>query len=214
MFDKEIIVLMDNHPSRINPYALRYLRKHNISVITFPARCTHLLQPFDVAVARSFKSLMQRMQFNHNALTKIQSFTTKVAQARYKILYLITKAWQSVSKDILIEGFKKPGLANPYDPTKSFTNDLCNKVILPIDNRRKQVMRFSSECITNDSIILQMYNKIEKTNFTNISQLPQIQYSDQILTNLDKYDKEGFALIPLPPLYIKIGPNMFSRVLY
>ncbi|KAK8884122.1 hypothetical protein M9Y10_043227 [Tritrichomonas musculus] len=102
MFDNEIIILMDNHPSHINPLALRFLQKHNISVITFPAHCTHLLLPFDVAVARSFKSLMQSIQFTKKANDK--AFPTKTAQARFKILYLITSAWRSVSKDTLIEG--------------------------------------------------------------------------------------------------------------
>lgn len=214
MFDNEIIILMDNHPSRINPLALRFLQKHNISVITFPAHCTHLLQPFDVAVARSFKSLMQSIQFTKKANDKIKAFPTKAAQARFKILYLITSAWRSVSKDTLIEGFKKPGLANPYDPSKSYTNDLCNKTILPVDNRRRQVNQFGCQCITSNDIIIQMYNKIEKTHFNNINQLPPFHYTDSIFTNISKFDKEGFALMDLPPLFVKIGPNNYSRVLY
>lgn len=212
MFDNEIIILMDNHPSRINPLALRFLQKHNISVITFPAHCTLLLQPFDVAVARSFKSLMQSIQFTKKANDK--AFPTKTAQARFKILYLITSAWRSVSKDTLIEGFKKPGLANPYDPSKSYTNDLCNKTILPVDNRRRQVNQFGCQCITSNDIIIQMYNKIEKTHFNNINQLPPFHYTDSIFTKISKFDKEGFALMDLPPLFVKIGPNNYSRVLY
>ena len=59
-----------------------------------------------------------------------------------------------------------------------------------------------------------MYNKIEKTHFVSINQLPNIQYSNTIFNNLTTFDKDGFALKKLPPLYIKTGQNMYSRVLY
>ncbi|KAK8866767.1 hypothetical protein M9Y10_009735 [Tritrichomonas musculus] len=171
---------MDNHPSRINPQALRYLKMHNISVITFPPHCTHLLQPFDVAVARSFKSLMQKIQLPKKAIDYLNSLPTKISKARYKLLYLITNAWNSVSKDTLKEGFMKPGFIDPYDPHKAINDEKCNKVILPIPERRNYINNYGCECITNENIILQMYNKLEKTNFTSINELPKIEYTDNI----------------------------------
>lgn len=214
LFDQEIVLLMDNHPSRINPLALRFLKMHNISVITFPPHCTHLLQPFDVAVARSFKSYMQSIQLTRSASDYVKSLPTIAAKARYKILYLITKAWDSVSKETLREGFRAPGLADPYNPLKSYNDPKCNKTILPIPDRRRNICRYGCECITNDNIILDMYNKIEKTHFVSINQLPNIQYSNTIFNNLTTFDKDGFALKKLPPLYMKTGQNMYSRVLY
>lgn len=58
MFNKVVVILMDNHSLRLNPLALQFLAKHHITVIEFPPHYTHLLQPFDVVVARSFKSNM------------------------------------------------------------------------------------------------------------------------------------------------------------
>ena len=59
-----------------------------------------------------------------------------------------------------------------------------------------------------------VYNKLEKTNFTSINELPKIEYTDDIFQKLTTLNKDGFALKKLPPLYIKTGQNMYSRVLY
>ena len=59
-----------------------------------------------------------------------------------------------------------------------------------------------------------VYNKLEKTNFTSINELPKIEYTDDIFQKLTTLNKDGFALKKIQPLYIKIGDNNYSRVLY
>lgn len=213
MFDERVILLMDNHPSRLNPLALQFFAKHNISVITFPPHCTHLMQPFDVSVARSFKSYMQIIKFDQKTLNKIKQFQTKIAQARYKLLYLIVHAWNSVSKDTLIEGFKAPGFI-PYDPTKCLQKDLCNKTVVLIAENRRNVQRFGCECLTNDDIIVAIYNKVEKKNLTSVDQMEKVEYSNLLFGLLGVYCMDGFALSKFPPLIIRNGPNIYSRVLF
>lgn len=93
---------MDNHPLRINPLALQFLAEHHITVIEFPPHYTHLLQPFDVAVAHSFKSNIQNIFFDKKIKNQIKPFPTKVAQARFKLLYSITYSWCSVPRETLI----------------------------------------------------------------------------------------------------------------
>lgn len=72
MFNEEVVILMDNHPSRLNPLALQFLEKHHITVITFLLHCTHLLQPFDVTVARGFKSNMQNINCDQKIMNRIK----------------------------------------------------------------------------------------------------------------------------------------------
>lgn len=74
----------------------------------------------------------------------------------------------------------KPGFIDPYDPHKAINDEKCNKVILPIPERRNYINNYGCECIPNENIILQMSNKLEKTNFTSINELPKIEYTDNI----------------------------------
>lgn len=55
-----VVLTVENHSSRIISYAIEYLAMHNIALLTFPPHCSHVLQPFDVAAARSLKSSMAK----------------------------------------------------------------------------------------------------------------------------------------------------------
>ena len=52
-------LIVDGHSTRLNPAALAYLMRHNVRPIILPAHSSHITQPFDVAVAASFKSPYQ-----------------------------------------------------------------------------------------------------------------------------------------------------------
>ena len=49
-------LIVDGHSTRLNPAALAYLMRNNVRPIILPAHSSHITQPFDVAVAASFKS--------------------------------------------------------------------------------------------------------------------------------------------------------------
>lgn len=52
---KAVLILLIGLNSRENPLALKALKQNNIEVIILPAHTTHLLQKFDVVLARPFK---------------------------------------------------------------------------------------------------------------------------------------------------------------
>ena len=58
--NKKIILFIDSHNSRYNPQAMKLLQKCGIRVITFPPHCTHVLQPYDVGIAKKFKCLFAK----------------------------------------------------------------------------------------------------------------------------------------------------------
>ena len=53
--NKSAVLILDGHNSRENPLTLYLLKMNNIDVIILPAHTTHLLQMFDVVLARKFK---------------------------------------------------------------------------------------------------------------------------------------------------------------
>ena len=61
--DEKAVLILDGHCSRENPIALYILRINNIDVLVLPAHTTHLLQMFDVVLAKPFKKSFSR-KFN------------------------------------------------------------------------------------------------------------------------------------------------------
>ena len=67
------ILIVDNHPSRISTFAIELLKQNNIHLLTMPPHASHIVQPFDVTVAKSLKSYM-----NKNKIDKeVNSFSKK-----------------------------------------------------------------------------------------------------------------------------------------
>ncbi|EAX87615.1 hypothetical protein TVAG_263530 [Trichomonas vaginalis G3] len=79
-------LLLDSHISRRNKKALELFREHKIELITFPAHCTHAMQPFDVVIAHSYKTKIQKQYdlLYKNAILKDPS---KASEFKEKILY-------------------------------------------------------------------------------------------------------------------------------
>ncbi|KAK8889283.1 hypothetical protein M9Y10_034029 [Tritrichomonas musculus] len=53
--NERAVLILDGHNSRENPISLHFFTLFNIDVIILPAHTTHLLQMFDVVLARKFK---------------------------------------------------------------------------------------------------------------------------------------------------------------
>ena len=49
------VLVMDNHKSYISVEVVEMARENSLSIITFPAHCSHRMQPLDVCVYGSFK---------------------------------------------------------------------------------------------------------------------------------------------------------------
>ena len=69
---KQIILLLDSHTSKTSIEALKLLYRCNITAITFPSHCTHVMQPFDVVIAKSLKSKFSKAYNEINKKLKIK----------------------------------------------------------------------------------------------------------------------------------------------
>lgn len=58
--ESKVLLLLDNHSSHVSVAALDFCKARGIVLLTFPAHCTHKLQPLDRSVFRSFKGRMDR----------------------------------------------------------------------------------------------------------------------------------------------------------
>ena len=80
---KTVLLIVDNHNSRINSLVLEYLYANNINLLTLPSQCTHVLQPIDVAIAACYKSHLNRSKIN---------LATVAAKERLLLIYSIKQA--------------------------------------------------------------------------------------------------------------------------
>ena len=77
MQDMPAVLLLDGHSSRQNYAAMSYLAKYNVIVIVLPSHTTHIIQPFDVAIASSYKA-----EFKKSMLRNLQKATlTQLSRA-------------------------------------------------------------------------------------------------------------------------------------
>ena len=94
----EIILLVDCHGSRISSFAIEYLKIFNISLITLPSHTTHILQPFDVCVAKSLKSRINKYSLSTLYNIQVNNFNSKRKKVRYLTVLSMIDAWSSLDK--------------------------------------------------------------------------------------------------------------------
>ncbi|XP_049315676.1 uncharacterized protein LOC125779127 [Bactrocera dorsalis] len=56
--DSPTMLLLDNHGSHLSIEAIDLALDHGITLLSFPPKCTHIMQPLDVAVFTPFKGMM------------------------------------------------------------------------------------------------------------------------------------------------------------
>lgn len=109
--EEQKLLFLDSHNSRENEEALLKLKKNNIRVITFPPHNTHILQPFDVVIAKMLKSKI-RAYFN-KYIKKDNNL--KKSEIIYLLILSIEAGWKtSINTVNAITAFSTTGLF-PFD---------------------------------------------------------------------------------------------------
>lgn len=129
-----IILLVDNHSSRFTSLGIEYLNQNNIKLITFPSHCTHVLQPFDVSVARRLKSRITTSKTNKELNDFVSTLPTKTAKARYLTIYSMCESWRMIPQLILQNAFKATGI-HPFDEETAVNN----KYVYPSNSQSEKI---------------------------------------------------------------------------
>lgn len=108
-----ILLLVDGHKSRINYAAAAILRIFNIDLIVFPGHCSHVIQPFDVAVASPLKSAFKEAMLKYNMTIEPCDILKKkcTRDVRKMVLScLLTAIDQSCTHSNIKSAFRKSGI--------------------------------------------------------------------------------------------------------
>lgn len=125
------VLIGDNLASHFNHDVIRIARENNIYFCTLPPNSTHLMQPLDVSVFRSFKQTWREILQNYRKESRQKGAIQKTA-----FPVLLSELWQKVQKNIgsnLKSGFRACGLVprNSQEPIKR----------LPGENKSENVGR-------------------------------------------------------------------------
>lgn len=157
---QRILIVIDGHNSRLNPGGIKYLHDNAIDILTLPAHCSHVMQPFDVVFCNVLKTehgkILRQYIHKDNQSNMTSSYQRSLLVHTFYEAYIKTNV-----KRICSSSFKKAGLVpiNPNEPLESpyVRNNLTqlNEQRYSINNRY-----FGNE---NEFIGLQQYCG---TNFT------------------------------------------------
>ena len=158
--EKNVLLTLDSHSSRACPEALKELQSNNITVLTFPPHCTHVLQPFDVQIGKELKAVFSKIYINlvkEKFTSKKHEETLGLPQYRYCAVSAIIRAYASVintesaksafihaglcpfNSGIILQG-RDVNFISPLDPEKEM-------------RRKTKKLFITSEVITSDEMI-------------------------------------------------------------
>ena len=211
--NKKAVLILDNHSSRVNSFAIEFLNKHNIKVITLPAHCSHVLQPFDVGCAACLKAKITKAKLLNDEQKIVRHFvflSTKIARARYGIVSAIINAWFEIPLSTLQNSWEKAGIF-PFNPQKGLTNPLTNKTVIPVQTNNR--FSIANSTLTDDEMRLKLANKCYDNEITNVDEIPKPNYDNFKLDfKINVTQTQGVLLSVFPNIIDEVQPNNFQIV--
>uniref|UniRef100_A0A1X7SKR4 HTH CENPB-type domain-containing protein n=3 Tax=Amphimedon queenslandica TaxID=400682 RepID=A0A1X7SKR4_AMPQE len=108
---RPVLLIQDGHISHVSIEAIEFARANHIHLLCLPSHTTHILQPLDVGVFKSFKA-----NFNKACSNYMAKYPGRVV-TNDKLAALVADAWpHSFTTLNILSGFKKCGLF-PFNPS-------------------------------------------------------------------------------------------------
>ena len=108
---RPVLLIQDGHGSHISIDVIEFARANSIYILCLPAHTTHILQPLDIGVFKSFKSNFSKSCSQYMADHPGRVITTNILAS------LVAEAWPlSFTQLNIMSGFKKCGLF-PLNPS-------------------------------------------------------------------------------------------------
>lgn len=107
--EKPVVLLLDNHSSHLSIDALNLAKENHVHFLSFPAHCSHRLQPLDISVYGPMK------KFNSSAASAWMINNPGKTMSIYDIPGIVCKSYPLAANPINITaGFRQAGIV-PFD---------------------------------------------------------------------------------------------------
>lgn len=103
-------MLYDGHVSHVDEKVVALAVENNITILKLPAHTSHLLQPLELAVFKSFKTIWDKN------LVKWQRQNVGMKLRKQSFAQMFAEAWQETKPQVIQNGFKKGGVY-PFNPS-------------------------------------------------------------------------------------------------
>ncbi len=161
---RPVLLIEDGHSSHITIELIELARANDVHLLCLPAHTTHILQPLDVGVFKSFKSFFSKACHKYLVSNPGRVITTDV------IASIVGEAWsQSMTPLNIMSGFKKCGIY-PLNPGEIIDRQLApSKAVQP---------KKSLPCSSSDSVLSSSLSSSDCQSATTTS-----KGSDSLVTN-------------------------------
>nr|XP_026483579.1 uncharacterized protein LOC113391735 [Vanessa tameamea] len=106
--ERPVLIIYDGHSTHVDAKVIELAIKNDVTILKLPPHTSHLLQPLDVAVFKSFKSKWDRK------LVEWQRHNVGIKMPKKVFAQTLAETWQDTSPDVIRNGFKKAGIY-PFD---------------------------------------------------------------------------------------------------
>ena len=149
----------DSHNSRENPETLKLLKDNNITFMTYPSHCTHVLQPLDIGIFGPFKKFfkIEKRKISKEKITFVGDQPCHRSRQRVVTVLACLEALHMCCSVRKIEkAFQYAGLF-PRDPEQTLKNPRVNQdeSIINISRKRKRIS-IDGKIIINNSLIKEL----------------------------------------------------------
>ena len=181
--DQTAVLILDGHNSRENPLSLYFLKSFNIEVLILPAHTTHLLQIFDVILARKFKKKFSKLFSKMFINQKFTDGSSMASVIRECVFSSLLQSWnESCTKDDCENAAKITGTF-PFNTeivlNSTFVHELTNeeKDFLKKKRRQNNILNINGKIITNYDTLNEINQTIfQKVIFKHLCVTDQIDY--------------------------------------
>jgi len=136
--EKPVLLLLDNHSSRLSIESLNYAKENGIVMLSFPPHCSHKLQPLDRTIFGPFKKYVNSIYdawILNNPNHTMNIYNVPVVAVTY-LLSVISTNTQA--------GFKCTGIFS-YNKKKTFSQIwILYQVLLLIDHLLKKISKYKT----------------------------------------------------------------------
>ncbi|CAG5025126.1 unnamed protein product [Parnassius apollo] len=107
--EKPVLLIYDGHSTHVDERVVALAAENNITILKLPAHTSHLLQPLDLAVFKSFKSIWDKKLVEWQR----QNVGFKIRKKEFAEMF--AQAWSQTTPKVIQNGFMKGGIY-PFDP--------------------------------------------------------------------------------------------------